>query len=505
MARNGRPRDVTALPLALIAAALLAFAASCLWVAGAEAAPAKARMPPTSATPPADGGLTRMCSTYATEAVMQAAGAVRACGPQQGELWGTQLLVHMNWCRSATAEQRAERTAARRSRIETCQRDREAYARIVGRAGPDSLVRACAEYDKLFPAGLHAADCKARVIAVDEREWMLARAKAQFTRGESGVVQFEAYLKQFANGRHAAEARMAIKDIQAFAAAQKADTEAAFDAYLKEFPNGLYVNVAKLMLPGMRQREKFRADAVLADLRKACAIYGGRALSFAKDNVREVCGFTGSRWTTELQRHVDWCMSVQPEERTKEVIERTAEIMTCTAPRREREAWARALKQNSIESFAAYLGDWPEGANGSTAKANLARLCDALWPQAKRLGVWGDLTRFAHGDCKSSQFSAEALALREAKDEEAWQRAQAATTAKPYQDYLVATGGDEDGNSSEGKYLTEAQQRLGDLAAFARVERYARSDPEAYRQYLLHYPEGLKAEIARQRCRCQAP
>ncbi|MEA2930521.1 MAG: hypothetical protein QOG38_2949 [Hyphomicrobiales bacterium] len=499
-----RLRGVTA-PLALMATGLLALSAICWCLAGAAAAPANTRTLPIVAAPPADGGLARICSAYANEAVMQVVGATRACGPQQGELWGTAAAGHIQWCRSATAEQRAERTAARRSRIETCQRDREAYARIVGRARPDALVRACAEYDKFFPAGLHAADCKARVIAADEREWVLTRSKAQFTRGESAGAQFEAYLKQFPDGLHAAEARTAIKDVQAFAAAQKADTEAALDAYLKEFPNGLYANVAKLMLPGIRQREKFRADAALADLRKACTVYGIQAVAFARDNAKEACGFTGFRWTTDLKSHIDWCMSVTPEERTKEVIERTAEIMACTAPRREREAWARALKKNSIESFAEYLGNWPEGANESAAKANLARLCDALWPKAKGLGVWADLTRFAYGDCKSSQFSAEALALREAKDEEAWLRAQAAATAKPYQDYLVATGGDEDGNSSEGKYLTEAQHRLRDLAAFARVERYAGNNPEAYRQYLLHYPEGLKAEVARQRCRCQEP
>jgi hypothetical protein len=491
--------------LRLLAAASLALAGACWCAAGAAAAPAKARTPSTSAVPPAGAGLDRICSTYATEAVMQAASAIRACGPQQGELWGLQILVHMNWCRTATPEQRAERAAERRTKIETCQRDNETFMRIIGRARPDAVVRACAEYEKLFPGGLHAADCKAKVAFVDDQEWAFARMSAQFTRGESSVARHEAYLKQFPNGRHAAEARTAIRDIQAFAAAKKADTEAAFDAYLKEFPNGLYAQLAKFALPEIRRRDKYRAEKALADFKKACAAYGAQAALLAKDNAKEACGFTGPRWTAELQPHVDWCMSIKPEERIKEVIERTAEIMTCTAPRRDREAWARALKQNSIESFAEYLGNWPEGANESTAKANLARLCDALWPQARRLGVWGDLTRFAYGDCKASQFSAEALALREAKDEEAWQRAQAATTAKPYQDYLVATGGDEDGNSSEGKYLTEAQQRLGDLAAFARVERYARSDPEAYRQYLLHYPEGLKAEIARQRCRCQAP
>jgi hypothetical protein len=493
-----RSRAATA-PLVLIATGLLALS-TCWSIAGAVAAPAKAQRP--VATPPADIGLERTCSAYATEAVMQSAGAIRACGPLPGELWALQLLVHLNWCRSAAPEQRAERAAERRSKIETCQRDNEAFTRILGRAGPDTVVRACAEYEKLFPGGLHAAGCKAKVAAADDQDWAFARMSAQFSRGESSIARLEAYLTRFPNGRHGAEASAAIKDIQAFEAAKKADTEAAFDAYLKEFPNGLYAQLAKLMLPEMRRRDKYRADKALADLKNACAVYGAQAVSFARENVKEACGFSGPRWMAALQPHVEWCMSVQPEARTKETIERTTEIMKCTAPRRDRDAWARALKQNSIESFTQYLGDWPEGANESTAKANLARLCDALWPAVKRLETWSDLSRFAHGDCKHSQFSAEALALREAKDEAAWERAQAATTAKPYQDYLVATGGDEEGNSSEGKYLTEAQHRLGDLAAFARVERYARDLPEAYRQYLLHYPEGLKAEIARQRCRC---
>jgi hypothetical protein len=496
-------------------------------------------------------------------------------------------------------------------------RDEEAYARVI-RASADNVYGACEDYLKAFPAGTHVEQCKAKMLAYDEQQWEMVRMTSAARRRTSSqsydstrpipLANYERYLRRLPNGRHAAEARAAMDDIQVFDAARKTNTEAALNDYLARFPKGLRAEEARNIMSTVARREKEMMEKRLA----GCVTYAKQALSFVEQGVKESCNLTGPRWVAEQQPHIDWCMSARPEDLRRDTSERKAAIDGCTGPRRERDAWEKASAQNTIESMRVYLNSWRNGANAEVAAAKLEELCEARWPQAKRVATWDELGLFAAAACRDTTNSKEATTLRDVKDDAAWNRALSLNSRKGFEEYVAATGGDAtvdlsaiDANNpdiefkrpSDGKHaddatsaiadflrweaaekantmaayeaylnastpgrfepiatqrkaalgqkirdawsaaeraktkagyevylqmvgcrapvprplvanvktcgdynVTEARQRLVELAMFADAERT--NDPNAYSSYLALYPDGLKASIAKERCRC---
>ena len=372
----------------------------------------------------------------------------------------------------------------------------------------------CEDYLKNFARGAHVDECNAKMTAFDDQQWDIARGKVEGPRRERGIAAYERYLKLLPKGRHITEARAAIDDIQKFDAAKRANTSAAIEAYIKAFPAGHHNEEAKSLLVAVLRRESERAEEELALSKKECADYSKRMMSLAEANLTEAaCNLPGQRWMMEAQVHTDWCMRAKPEDRWKEIKDGQAAIDSCTAPRREREAWTTATNKNEIAAFNEFLQSWPKSANASLAQDKIVSLCELRWQQAKKIGSWRELTAFITGNCKSANLAAAATEVRSALDERAWNTAKAAagrsantlSVKNAYKRYLIATGSLESNIGdfiwniyvSDGKYSYEAGKFIHEMESWEAVEKSKK--PEDYASYLQNYPNGRFASIARSR------
>lgn len=391
---------------------------------------------------------------------------------------------------------------------EIAQRDAELYARAVRLQG-DEGYSACADYLRIFPAGAHIEQCKAKMIAYDEQQWSAVRNGVRTRQDPNNLftVQLSAierYLKVFPDGRHVAEARAWAEDIRTYDAANRTNTEVAFAAYLAAYPSGVRVEAARRGLAFTQKRDKGLAERKTA----TCNNFAQTALNLMEQNVKEPCNLTGPRWTTDPQALIQWCMSVSVDESRRDSTSRRAAVDACTAPRREREAWERGQASGTISGYRAYVTSWPSGPNAAAAMARLTELCDARWPEAKRLSTWSELTLFASAECRNTQFSRDAAALRYTMDEAAWSTARAADNRRAYQDYIGATGGDASLAAGEGldrKPIVRGEGRHADEAVTA-IEDFVRweiadgtNTVDSFDQYIENNPRGRFVTLARQR------
>src|SRR5262249_22777430 len=98
----------------------------------------------------------------------------------------------------------------------------------------------------------------------------------------------------------------------------------------------------------------------------------------------------------------------------------------------------------------------------------------------------------------------------EQKISNAWVKAERLRTKAAYEAYLAAVGCESTSDVTwsgiglsgcSDEHLDEARNRLADLQAFANAERVRSAD--AYAEYLISYPDGLFAGVARRKCQCQ--
>jgi hypothetical protein len=112
------------------------------------------------------------------------------------------------------------------------------------------------------------------------------------------------------------------------------------------------------------------------------------------------------------------------------------------------------------------------------------------------------------------RFLATALQRKSALGEklrEAWVTAEELKTREGYEAYLKAVGCKtvkppaffDDPDACKTDNVSAARERLLDLDAFAEAEKS--NEPSDYFVYLARYPKGLKAALAKQRCRCALP
>ena len=63
-----------------------------------------------------------------------------------------------------------------------------------------------------------------------------------------------------------------------------------------------------------------------------CLDYANKAVADAEKNIAESCGFTGPRWQTDLQGHLNWCLgdaSAYGVQTTNEELARENQLATC--------------------------------------------------------------------------------------------------------------------------------------------------------------------------------
>ena len=210
----------------------------------------------------------------------------------------------------------------------------------------------------------------------------------------------------------ACEQRLASrKDLEAAQAAS--DPLAALKGYLTKHADGEFDAEAKKRI----------AHLEAETAQKACKAFAAEAVELGTQNTKEPCAFSGEKWAAVEDVHLTWCLKASAEERKTELQARTEAISTCTAQRRDDEAWREAQVAGTAEALARYLAAWEKGKHVEEANAKREPLCAGRWPEAKRKGDWVSLTEFVEGGCAKTKSSAEAEQLRAPLDEAAWRKA----------------------------------------------------------------------------------
>lgn len=60
-----------------------------------------------------------------------------------------------------------------------------------------------------------------------------------------------------------------------------------------------------------------------------CEAYAQIAVKQEKANEEKKCGQSGDGWSTDLKQHVDWCLSVSPDEWRKKIVDRQEKLDKC--------------------------------------------------------------------------------------------------------------------------------------------------------------------------------
>jgi len=172
-------------------------------------------------------------------------------------------------------------------------------------------------------------------------------------------------------------------------------------------------------------------------------------------------------------------------------------------PSADNEAWVRALEQDTLEGYRAYLEAFPDGRFAGDAQAEIDRYDDEAWAEAERretlAGYESYLESWPEGRhaskareraeaIRSAQEAAAADAAERAAREAAdWEQAARQDTVESYSDYL--------GKHPTGPNAQEARSRRDRLQAAAADEAAFRqasavNTVRAYEQYLSQFPNG---------------
>ena len=210
---------------------------------------------------------------------------------------------------------------------------------------------------------------------VDERrkdDAAFARAKAANT-----ASAYEAYLSEYPEGRHVAEARRLLEAVRAreddaaFARAKQADTEASYAAYLSRYPEGRHAAEAKRLREAARVREVAEAaeealgltwaERELVQRGLASKVRGGAvsgrfhaAFRAALRSWQASNGHTATGYLTrgQAQALMDLGRDVEKRER-------------------DDAAYARAKRTDTVASYTAYLSAYPNGRRAAEARRRL--------------------------------------------------------------------------------------------------------------------------------------
>jgi len=143
-------------------------------------------------------------------------------------------------------------------------------------------------YLQNFGAGMHAAEARQRIAALDEQARKDADEKAWTDAvGTGTAAAFNGYIQNFSSGAHIADARQRVAaleaqarkeaDDKAWADAQKAGTTSAYNTYLQNFGTGAYAADARRRVATLDAQG--RREVPTVDIQKTCQAAAGVMVS----------------------------------------------------------------------------------------------------------------------------------------------------------------------------------------------------------------------------------
>jgi formylglycine-generating enzyme required for sulfatase activity/outer membrane protein assembly factor BamD (BamD/ComL family) len=436
----------------------------------------------------------------------------------------------------------AEQARAALNRLagqEKGQREKDAW----DAAESEGTAAAFLKYLDEYPRGRYVAQARDRLKRIEQAagavDAMREREAWEAAEREGTDPAYQKYLEQFPKGKYAEQARAALKKLagqessqrekDAWDAAESEGTEPAFRKYLDEYPRGRYAAQARdrikrieqtaSTVEAMREREAWEAaerEGTEPAYQKYLDAYSSGAHAGAARSRRD----TWMQWRkveasndmAEVQAFFDRNRDGAPAILALALM-RLKVLQDAEAVRAERGVWARAAA-GDIGAVQDYLDRYPNGGNAAAARQRLAKLKaeTAVFEEQdawRRVAASPDmaavqeyLDRYPNG----SNVAAARERLRKLKleaavreEQEAWRKVETGSDMAAVQDFLV--------RYPAGAHAVAARVRLSKLRADAAIreeqEAWARADTTTdmsmVQGYLDRYPGGPHADAARRR------
>lgn len=335
---------------------------------------------------------------------------------------------------------------------------------------------ACREFLKQFAASPRAQQVKAWLEELDQASWQKTK-----TTGNAAKL-YRAYLEDFPDGKHAAEAVSILERIDAERTAwEKArdsrDEDKVFD-FLKRFPGSRYEFDANTLIDDLQAEKRKKEDAAFERLRSAPDPEGCRA--YLREN---------------------------PNSRYKLQLEQMLAAL-------DQEAWALTQQgKPSLEAYRVYLRSFPEGQYAEAAKIGISNLRRKKYVPVMVFAAAAVVAIFAatqawdwnNRRAERDRVAQEELNKKKAADQAAKDKEQQAARQNEEQRWqgldrtdLVAMRSYRDAFPS-GAHAQEVAARIAlldkEAAAWPGVQ--SSKDAKVIEQFLKDFPDGRYAKEAR--------
>ncbi len=301
--------------------------------------------PDTAAeAPPAEPvDLATACDEYAKEAVKRNQENEDLLCNLSGSRWGYSYERYHNWCMTkSSAASRKSNTRARTKAIDDCR------AEIGWPSEEDSLAarnarqeRACKAYADL--AIRQASDAQEKSCNVSGPRWLTAyqphfswcmtvsKAERESETRERNKTLTQCTADAAASVECDDYARIALSQTR-----EADERRCGFEGQRWTRNYGAHLNWCRTATTEMRANETRIRAQVLGACRgrprvaAACSRFAASAISAAQQNVERGCGFQGTRWSRDRERHFQWCMGAKPHERRRERSTRIKALLDCS-------------------------------------------------------------------------------------------------------------------------------------------------------------------------------
>lgn len=295
-------------------------------------------------------------------------------------------------------------------------------------------------YLKKYGRGTHAAQARNKIESFG---WQEARTT-------NTVKSYEDYLAQYARGTYAGEAQARIEEL-IWKAAAAADQISEYQAYVTRYGKGAHVPQARKRIEELRWHEAKKAATIETYEGYLSDYPAGSYVAEASQNleplywnraveVNDVGGF---------EKYVENCPQGPHAKQAGVALEQVR--------------WLRARADNTMDAYEKYLSDYPEGRFAGQARKGIEA---AAWSAAENsrtdINLYRQyLSRFPTGSH-----------AKEAQDCDSWARAEVAGTTESMQKYLeewprgrfVERARKNCSLAEDAKRNTELQMRLTKLA-----------------------------------------
>jgi len=218
------------------------------------------------------------------------------------------------------------------------------------------------EGNPLFGVGHDGGQYVFRLVGSEANIWERCLA-------ENSLAAFNAYLDRFPNGPHADEALQRIKELEEVKKwewAGRIDQIYAYRSFLRSFPNGKFAADAKTRIQQLQEGEQEERELRLWNKAKE-----QDTRSAYEEYLKK---FPAGRYADEATARIGELKALEE----KAIQEGKAE-----------EAWRQAKQKDTLETYEAFLRQFPGHRYASVAKERLQSIREqtAAWEKAKALGT----------------------------------------------------------------------------------------------------------------------